>query len=278
MYDINALSQRIDAVNKQITAVNIERNRNIGKREALERQYEALTAEYKEKYGVSLTAENLAAEVKAVTEEKNAEVEKIEKALQCISAGQFDEAEFILTGKHTEVEKNVGINGEAVVAQSEPAQPKVLDTPITAETGVSENVTVASTATQSFETVEPAVSAPPFVGVAREESVTPPSFAEPTPPVSTPPVATPPVATPPVSTPPSSVPNTASAVSEDIPVAPPVFGKESPMGAMAGFTKPAQGVPLTMPSTDEVAPPTPPTGSKPTSFGAIFGGTAFLGK
>lgn len=263
MYDINALSQRIDAVNKQITAVNIERNRNIGKREALERQYEALTAEYKEKYGVSLTAENLAAEVKAVTEEKNAEVEKIEKALQCISAGQFDEAEFILTGKHTEVEKNVGINGEAVVAQSEPAQPKVLDTPITAEPGVSENVTVASTATQSFETVEPAVSAPPFVGVTREESVTPPSFAEPAPPVATPP---------------SSVPNTASTVSEDIPVAPPVFGKESPMGAMAGFTKPAQGVPLTMPSTDEVAPPTPPTGSKPTSFGAIFGGTAFLGK
>lgn len=268
MYDINALSQRIDAVNKQITAVNIERNRNIGKREALERQYEALTTEYKEKYGVSLTAENLAAEVKTVTEEKNAEVEKVEKALQCISAGQFDEAEFILTGKHTEVEKNVGINGEAVVAQSEPAQPKVLDTSITAETGVSEDVAVASAVTQSFETVEPAISAPPFVGVAREESVTPPSFPEPTPPVATPPVATPP----------SSVPHTATAVSEDVPVAPPVFGKESPMGAMAGFTKPAQGVPLTMPSTEEVAPPTPPTGNKPTSFGAIFGGTAFLGK
>lgn len=311
MYDVNELSKRIDAVNARITALNGERNRNLGKREELDRQYKSLIEEYQKTYGVSLTPDSIMAEVEAVTSAKEAEVTKVEQALAFIADGKMADAEMLLTGRVASAEENkeVGINGE-IITPEQNEQPKVLDTPVATETVVSAErevvgaapatvtapetvptpAPVAEVATPSnmAETLEmpqgetvvtnnisstalEGLGLPPIPGMPSMEKHA--SYAEQV--VADIPPA-PPVFTPEqskVAEAPKSVEQPANR-GIGIPAAPPTFGSgDSPFSAMAGFTKPAQQAPIVDPAQQE-ATPSKPTG-KPVSFGAIFGGSAF---
>lgn len=273
--DINELVAKIDKANADTAAVMAQRNKNLGKKEALEKQLASLLEAYKAKYGVELTPDTLQGEINRVSAEKAAELSKTEQALTLIQSGRFNDASVLLTGE----ELKTVAHAEGVDAQE--VELKHLDAP----------VEVANTVTASV----PAPKAAPVVNEAVVESKEPVSAVAEMPSISVPdefgiPSAPPapsipigagaeakPFAVPPVAPPVAPVQGKVGNVADK----PAVFGTgDSPMSAMAGFTKPNQGRPIIPPAPevedeeDEGVAPAPP----PTSFGAIFGGTAFVNK
>ena len=57
--DINELVAKIDKANADTAEVMAQRNKNLGKKEALEKQLVSLLEAYKTKYGVELTPTTL---------------------------------------------------------------------------------------------------------------------------------------------------------------------------------------------------------------------------
>lgn len=279
--DIKELNQKIAEVNQKIVAVSNERTKNLGKRETLEKQYAQAIEVYKAKYGVELTPDTLANEVASVTAEKTAQLEKAEKALSLIDAGDFGAAEELLTGHRTEATASVEM-------------PTVEDTEDEGIEGVESKEDVAEKA-NDFEEFEPTVSAPttPVSAPTAEEVVAPApakrgrpkavkaDVTEEVPSVGIPPIAPPTmdsvVAPPPVVGKPKPKPAAKKVAQPEDEGIPSVFDSvTSPLDAMAGFSKPQQGIPVGGSVAEEVEEE--PAVAKPKSFGAIFGGSEFKNK
>ena len=274
--DINELVAKIDKANADTAVVMAQRNKNLGKKEALEKQLASLLEAYKAKYGVELTPDTLQEEINRVSAEKAAELSKTEQALTLIQSGRFNDASVLLTGE----ELKTIAQAEGVDAQE--VELKHLDAPVE----VANTVTASIPAPTVVPNVNEAVveSKEPVGAVAEMPSVSvPDEFGIPSaPPAPSIPIGAgaeaKPFAAPPVAPPVASVQGKVENVANKLAV----FGAgDSPMSAMAGFTKPNQGRPIVPPTPvaedddeDEGVAPAPP----PTSFGAIFGGTAFMNK
>lgn len=266
--DINELVAKIDKANADTAEVMAQRNKNLGKKEALEKQLVSLLEAYKTKYGVELTPATLQEEIDKVSAEKASELSKTEQALSLIQEGRFNDASVLLTGE----ELKTVAQAEGVDAQE--VELKHLDAPVEVENNASVNIPAPTVVPDVNEAVSataemPSVSAPEEFGIPSAPpapSIPIGAGAEAKPfavPFTAPPVA------------PIQEKTTSSTGKTD------VFSEsDSPMSAMAGFTKPNQGRPVVPPTPvvdddeDEGVAPAPP----PTSFGAIFGGTAFMNK
>lgn len=274
--DINELVAKIDKANADTAAVMAQRNKNLGKKEALEKQLASLLEAYKAKYGVELTPDTLQEEINRVSTEKAAELSKTEQALTLIQSGRFNDASVLLTGE----ELKTVAQAEGVDAQE--VELKHLDAPVEVANAVTASIPASTAAPvvneaviESKETAG-AVAEMPSISVPDEFGI-PSAPPAPSIPIGAGAEAKP-FAAPPVAPPVAPVQGKA----ENVASKPAVFGAgDSPMSAMAGFTKPNQGRPVVPPTSvaedddeDEGVAPAPP----PTSFGAIFGGTAFLNK
>lgn len=195
--DINELNAKIVSLNKQINELNTERDRNIGKREAFQRQYEGMVAEYEKAYGVKLTPETLAAEIESVRTAKEEEVQRITQALALIEEGKCADAEYLLTGKKPEETVGaVDVNGGTVAETATPKtaefiaveKPASSDIPKpdvdlreeTAET-VTETVTETVASGAAVPNIPPVVPPAPSVGVASENVSAPSGVPAPPP-------------------------------------------------------------------------------------------------
>lgn len=266
--DINELVAKIDKANADTAEVMAQRNKNLGKKEALEKQLVSLLEAYKTKYGVELTPATLQEEINRVSAEKASELSKTEQALSLIQEGRFNDASVLLTGE----ELKTVAQAEGVDAQE--VELKHLDAPVEVENNASVNIPAPTVVPDVNEAVSAtaemsSVSAPEEFGIPSAPpapSIPIGAGAEAKPfavPFTAPPVA-----------PVQEKPTTSTGKTA-------VFGEsDSPMSAMTGFTKPNQGRPVVPPTPvvdddeDEGVAPAPP----PTSFGAIFGGTAFMNK
>lgn len=249
---IDAIRQRISVINAETARLNTQRNQNIGKREALQKQLTDAFALYEKNYGVKLTEETLQTELVNVTRKKEEELRKIEQILSLINAGDIAGANK-LAGVEDAIHtvKEVTQSASDVVSEFMQAKPPVSEGVYTGIPQVPEKT----------EILEP-ITAPPTVNGGNTQVVEP--VAPPVvPPVVAPVIETP--VTPPVIEPvaPPSQPK------------PPVLtGAESldmGMSALEGFTKPALGSIAPPPSAETVAPPK----TQVQDFGAILNGTAF---
>lgn len=80
---------KIEALNKQVMQLNGERQRQLGQLEATKKQFDASVENYKNVYGVQLTAEILGEEYNRVLNETNAEAQKLEEQIQYITSGAY---------------------------------------------------------------------------------------------------------------------------------------------------------------------------------------------
>lgn len=266
--DINELVAKIDKANADTAEVMAQRNKNLGKKEALEKQLVSLLEAYKTKYGVELTPATLQEEINRVSAEKASELSKTEQALSLIQEGRFNDASVLLLGE----ELKTVAQAEGVDAQE--VELKHLDAPVEVENNASVNIPAPTVVPDVNETVS-ATAEMPSVSVPEEFGI-PSAPPAPSIPIGAGAEAKPfavPFTAPPVA-PVQEKPTTSTGKTA-------VFDEsDSPMSAMAGFTKPNQGRPVVPPTPvidddeDEGVAPAP----SPTSFGAIFGGTAFMNK
>lgn len=267
--ELSQIKQRIAVVNAESKRLNNERQVNIGKREALERQLSDALNKYNSTYNTSITADTLQAEMQRIVTAKETELVSIEQVLNLIKTGDFKGAEALIL-------KSKGVEVPEATAEAPVVKPEETVVPPTTEVVP--------------PTVEPQVAQPtvaPQVAPTIETPVTAPSA----------PVLEAPVA-PPMSqvTPPTvhAVPPTSQVLSPTTPVAPPNVEPQvaQPTVPLSGLDIPATppnfGTPPDLGFVDKPAEPpkvsTPPnlggTGEKNdmsgvTSFNAILGGQAF---
>lgn len=90
--NIEEIRGKISVFNAEIAKLNTQRNQNIGRQQALNKQLQDAFALYKSNYGVELTSENLQSELDSVAQKKEEELRKIEQILGFINAGNISEA------------------------------------------------------------------------------------------------------------------------------------------------------------------------------------------
>lgn len=256
---IDSIKARIANANASSSALNTQRQVNIGKRATLETQLERLFAEYASKYGVQLTAETVESELNRVATLKAEEVSKIEEMISLITAGEYDKARALAgeivveeakeTASVVEETKNV----EVTATHVETPVPPVVETPVQPvnETPVTPIQTPAvETPTVPVAPVAPTIPSSP---TAPSAPVIPSAPVMPSAPVSATPQFTEPVVPQPTA-----------------PVDP--FGLNNGLGgALAGFQPANPSAPIS--GLENVKPVTQNT--SPTSFQSILGGTAF---
>ena len=99
MSSLEELRGRIATVNATVAKLNEQRSRNMGMRETLLSQREAAVKQYLTAYGVDLSKVSIEEEFNKVMTEKNAELTKLEGAINAINAGDYDTANKILGGE-----------------------------------------------------------------------------------------------------------------------------------------------------------------------------------
>jgi len=156
--DLNALSSRISAINNEVRKINNERQVNIGKRQTLQAQLDSQLAQYKEQYGVELTADTLQAEIDRVSSELSSHVEKMEGVLAQIRSGNYAQAELML-----------GISVINKVAPSEEV----------ASSGESLELSDSGEAEESAEPIQQSEPVQSEASVEPEKSKMPPTFSKP---------------------------------------------------------------------------------------------------
>lgn len=100
--DVRELMAEIESLNSMVEHYNSLRSKNMGKKETLEHQCEALFKSYEETYGVKLTPETLDAEFEKVVAEKSHETKLLSDVLSAIKAGQYDHANALMGVKADE--------------------------------------------------------------------------------------------------------------------------------------------------------------------------------
>lgn len=93
---INELKSKIESLNEQVKELNLIRERNLSKKEMLTESFNKSCKEYKDRYGKEITADNVKEELELVANEKQEEVEKVEKVIGYIKAGDINSANKLL--------------------------------------------------------------------------------------------------------------------------------------------------------------------------------------
>ncbi len=250
MSSMEELRQRIGVINSRIGQINDQRNKNIGMRESLVAQINQGVADYKAKYGVDISSNELVeAEFKRVSAEKEESVNLLENVIAKIEAGDYAGANTLL-GLETSSEKVATSHASTPVA-SESVATKQAEPQGVFITGTS---TVNPSPVASEPVVTPVVSEPAVTPVASEPVAAPTPVTPEVPPAPTMPTA--PIKPDPVGT---------------------LTGAES---FLEGFEKPAE-----QPS-NVTPPPAPSVGAgqpsmaqpkpvNPISFDGILSGTQF---
>lgn len=254
---VEEIKSRLSVANENIAKINAQRNKNIGRREALTKQLDDSIALYEQKYGVHITAENLSSELDSIVKAKEVELSKIEQILAYINAGDIDSAN-----------KLAGVSPETATstpnAVASVKEPHVENTSsVLPQTSVSPTASkIEAPVTENVPVVESA-PVPPSVDSASHDFVAPPPSFD-------------------TVAPPPSFSNTtqssfAGVKSPSTAPTPQTLTSDETealgMPALEGFTKPSLGTVSTDTTSDKaedkVAPP--PIGN----FDAILKGTAF---
>lgn len=289
--NVEALNRRMEVVNSKVKQLNGTRQMNIGRLNTLQQQLQTATDNYRIKYGVDITAQNIDSELQRVVAEKERECAFLEGVFEKIDAGDF-------AGANAMVEGGVAESSEVV----ENRQSAVQSPHAVGEQAPQSGGQVGSQAVVQAPTQAPA-QAPQASQVAQAPQGVPQpsSFAQYTSvnqPASTGNVAgftgmNPPQGVGLVGVPPMpQTPNVGSQSSEEQdvsapptpPAAPPTFAREEPKKTLSGLDIPAP------PNGGRVAPPptvtkglgaasqttaSAPKAQNPTSFGGILSGTEF---
>ena len=260
--NLNEINSRIAVINAESKRLNNERQINIGKREALEKQLNEAFALYEKNYGVKLTIETLEQEVNRVVSDKNTEISRIEQMLNLIKSGNYDEANK-LAGVDTAQHMQREVMQSAMDAMATP----VAETPVAPTIPVAETP-VVPTAPVTETPVAPTSPSPiPVVGTPTPPVLDGQTGAFNVPTASTPPVPPTPVAEPPVTKP----------TVTETPAVPTIPNLDMSSGFVA--PPPMTGIDSLETSNNSIpAPPKPPTPvTRPdiTNFGAILGGQPY---
>lgn len=94
--NLEQINQRISQVNEESKRLNNERQISIGRKETLTQQLNEALESYSKKYGVSITPDTLEAEVNRVMQLKQAELENVERVLNLIKEGKYEEAKGVV--------------------------------------------------------------------------------------------------------------------------------------------------------------------------------------
>ena len=92
----NSITDRILAINKQVSSINIQREKNLSTKGVYISQLEELCKTYKDKYGVELTAETIEAERQKVLQETEVEVQLLEQVISAINDNNIGRANELL--------------------------------------------------------------------------------------------------------------------------------------------------------------------------------------
>jgi hypothetical protein len=267
--ELSQIKQRISVVNAESKRLNNERQVNIGKREALERQLSDALNKYNSTYNTTITADTLQAEMQRIITAKEAELVSIEQVLNLIKTGDFKGAEALIL-------KSKGVEAPEAIAETPAVELEETVVPPTAEV-VPPTTTAVPSATEVVPpVVEPQVAQPTVPTAPVLETPVAPPMTQVTPPTvhTAPPTAqvlppTTPVAPPAVE--PQVTQPTVPLSGLDIPATPPNFGTPPDLGFV---DKPAEPPKVSNPpnlgGTEEKSDM-----SGVTSFNAILGGQAF---
>lgn len=118
--NINELKSKIENLNEQVKELNLIRERNLSKKEMLTESFNKSCEEYKNKYGKEITAENIKEELELVANEKQEEVNKVEKIIEYIKAGDVSSANKLMGV--VEEEKPVIVSQQPTVNTEQPKQ------------------------------------------------------------------------------------------------------------------------------------------------------------
>lgn len=255
MSSMEELRQRISVINSRVGQINDQRNKNIGMRESLVAQINQGVTDYKAKYGVDISSNELVeAEFKRVSAEKEESVNLLENVIAKIEAGDYTGANALL-----------GLETSSTATASEPAVTKQAAPQGVFEAG---GLSATPTPTAGEPSVAPVASAcqPVVTPMAGEPSVAPVASAGQ-------PVVSEPVATP---TPVPLAPTMPSTPVKPDPVGT-LTGAES---FLEGFEKPAEHPSnVTPPPAPSVgvgqSSTTQPKPVNPISFDGILSGTQF---
>lgn len=94
--DVKQLNSRIAVVNGVVAKLNNERQINIGRRTTLSDQLTQAIKAYQDAYGVELTEENIDSEMSKIVQEKDQEVAVLERVIQLVNEGQYEEVNRLL--------------------------------------------------------------------------------------------------------------------------------------------------------------------------------------
>lgn len=288
MATIDEVKNRIAVCNAKSANLNQTRQYNIGQRESIQKQLDAAIKTYNEKYGTSISVDNIASELSSVCEAKEREIEAVENMIALIEAGNYEEA-MKLAGepvavKETSVQQqsqpldmgvvNTGATPVGMVVQEtvadESGEVEAVSPPEVAGS-VTDNTTTSTVVEETAVEEEAVPSAPPL---AASETV--PSA----PPVTEVPVAPPPAApampvmptAPKAPVAPSAPSMTTQPISTGTIGSQPAVssGLDGFNGALSGFSTPGAGGLGGMENL-----PTPPQQKPVTDFKDILGGSDF---
>lgn len=172
------IMERIDALNKRARELNAERERAIGRKEALELKLQNLVAKYKQEYGVEVTEENLEEVGNEVMQRYQAKANALDNIIQLADNGDFAGA--------TEMIKEFVSGG--VVSVTEGNEP-VVETPTVNTSEVPTSGVAQNAPTPTVNTSEVA-QATPVVNKEVQAVPTPTAVPEPVEEVQKPTVST----------------------------------------------------------------------------------------
>lgn len=202
---VEEINSRVKSLNAVVHKKNEERQMLLGRKQALEAQYNEMVQKYKEETGVDLTVTSLEDEVNRVVTEKTEQVQKLERVIALIDAGNYTEAENLINSS----------NPDSVVAQNEtaPVSSQTEEVKVATKPVEEKSTPVAQETAPVVEKPTPVVTEPtPVVQetVAVEQKTAPVVEPKVAPPVGD--VVAPPISKPTGVTPPKSPVNSFSAI------------------------------------------------------------------
>lgn len=202
---VEEINSRVKSLNAVVHKKNEERQMLLGRKQALEAQYNEMVQKYKAETGVDLTVTSLEDEVNRVVVEKTEQVQKLERVIALIDAGNYTEAENLINSSNP---SSGVVQNETVPVSSQTEETKVETEPVVQQTQPVEEKTTP--VVQETAPVEEKPTPVVQETVAVEQKTAPVAEPKVAPPVGD--VVAPPISKPTGVTPPKSPVNSFSAI------------------------------------------------------------------
>lgn len=185
---VEEINSRVKSLNAVVHKKNEERQMLLGRKQALEAQYNEMVQKYKAETGVDLTVTSLEDEVNRVVAEKTEQVQKLERVIALIDAGNYTEAENLINSSNP---SSGVVQNETASVPAQTVETKVATEPVEEKSTpvVQETAAVVTQPTPVVEQPKPVVTEPTPVA---EPKVAPPVGDVVAPPISKPTGVTPP--------------------------------------------------------------------------------------